>query len=330
MNAMVGIALAPPTARDFDIHRMSQVEWASTRAIAAKHGISQTRVRQVVLRTCAWLAQALPVMSELELEQQVRLAQNLAADQLRHQAQQLANFWNGSGDPKYLRQQARVIQAMARLGVVPGRIEALAAEVTEGPEPLDEPQPAWSEEDAFVNSQRPVNGEREGRSDGGRERRAAAAPVPATFPLDGACSPNGNGAVNPSAGAMSENGASDCGEQTSEAAATVSPDELEGARIMERRLLTLIDYCDPGDAERRGQLQATLAKVRREKAEMELRLTPDRPGAQVAKKPSGSNQSGSQAPHGNPRFEAPFRVPLLEAELPDLRSQAELGTESVT
>jgi len=119
---------------------------------AAKHGISQTRVRQVVQRTTAWLARTLPAMSELELEQQVRLAQNLAADQLRHLAQQLANYWKGSGDPKYLRQQTRVIQAMARLGVVPGRIEALAADVMEGPEPLDEPQPAWSEENQFANA----------------------------------------------------------------------------------------------------------------------------------------------------------------------------------
>jgi len=326
MNAMVGNGMAPPTARDFDIHRMSQVEWASTRAIAAKHGISQTRVRQVVQRTCAWLAQALPVMTELELEQQVRLTQNLAADQLRHQAQQLANYWNGTGDPKFLRQQTRVVQALARLGVVPGRIEALAADVTEGPEPLDEPQPAWSEEDAFVNSQRVVNGEREGRSDGGSQRQAAAA----TFPLDGACSPNGNGAVSPSAGGTTENGASDCGVTPSEATAGPDPIELEGAQLMERRLLTLLDFCGPADAERRGQLQATLAKVRREKAEMELRLTPDRPGVQVATQSACNDVSGSQAPLGNPRFEAPLRAQPREAELPDLRSQAELGTESVT
>jgi len=269
MNAMTGsaMALAPPTARDFDILRMSAVEWASTRAIAAKHHISQTRVRQVVQRTTAWLAQALPVQIELQLEQQVRLAQHLAADQLRHQAQQLNNYWNGTGDPKYLRQQTRVVQALARLGVVPGRIEALAAEVTEGPEPLDEPLPPWTEEDAFADRPEPVGAE------------------PVSSPQNRACSAGSEAAASSPAGATKSNGASNCGSTPCED--TEGPDlmELEGAQLMERRLLTLLDYCGPGDADRRDQLQRTLATVRREKAEMELRLSASRPGVEVVPQP---------------------------------------------
>jgi len=290
MNAMMGsaMALAPPTARDFDILRMSAVEWASTRAIAAKHHISQTRVRQVVQRTTAWLAQALPVRTELELEQQVRLAQNLAADQLRHQAEQLNNYWNGTGDPKYLRQQTRVVQALARLGVVPGQIEALAADVTAGPEPLDEPQPAWSEEDAFANAQ-PGEGATERRRDGGTEGQA-------TFPSDRACSAASDVAASSPAAATNSNGASDCGAMPCEAAEGPDPMELEGAQLMERRLLTLLDFCGPGDADRRDQLQRTLAAVRREKAQMELRLSASRPGVEVTIQPVGSNSKNAVMP----------------------------------
>jgi len=276
MNATVGngMALTPPTARDFDILRMSAVEWASTRAIAARHDISQTRVRQVIERTSAWLAQALPVQTELELEQQVRLAQHLAADQLRHQAQTLNNYWNGTGDPKYLRQQTRVIQALARLGVVPGRIEALAADVTEGPEPLNEPLPP--EEDPFVNA---------------RHEPAGGAPV--ASPSEGACSPSENSAAKAPPEEANENGASDCGAEPSEPAAAAEPTELEGAQLMERRLLTLLDFCGPEDGERRGRLQETLAKVRREKAVMELRLSANRPGVKVATQPDRRDEKGA-------------------------------------
>jgi len=289
MNAMMGsaMALAPPTARDFDILRMSAVEWASTRAIAAKHHISQTRVRQVVQRTTAWLAQALPVQTELELEQQVRLAQHLAADQLRHQAEQLNNYWNGTGDPKYLRQQTRVVQALARLGVVPGQIEALAADVTVGPEPLDEPLPAWSEDDAFATVQRSArDGVTERKRDGGTERQA-------TFPSDGACSAESDAAASLPAGATKSKVASDCGVTPCEAAEGPDPMEFEGAQLMERRLLTLLDFCGPGDVDRRDQLQRTLAAVRREKAQMELRLSANRPGVEVTTQATHSDSKSA-------------------------------------
>src|SRR5262249_9639689 len=41
--------------------------------------------------------------------------------------------WDQCYDPKYMRQQTRVIAALARLGIVPGTIDALAADATEGP-----------------------------------------------------------------------------------------------------------------------------------------------------------------------------------------------------
>ena len=103
----------PPTPRDFDIHKMHLVQFASTRTIAQKHGISQTRVRQVVQRVSHWLAAALPVKTEVEQEQETRLAQHLAADQLRNQLEDLRILWDATHDPKYFRQQTRVITALA-------------------------------------------------------------------------------------------------------------------------------------------------------------------------------------------------------------------------
>ena len=131
---------------------MHLVEFASTRTIAQKHGISQTRVRQVVQRVSQWLAAALPVKTELEQEQETRLAQHLAADQLRNQLEDLRILWDATHDPKYFRQQTRVITALARLGILPGSIEALAADATTGPLDPTEPQPPWSEDDPWANA----------------------------------------------------------------------------------------------------------------------------------------------------------------------------------
>src|SRR5437588_3953871 len=146
--------MLPPTARDFDIHHMSLVENVSTRQIADKHGISQTRVRQVIERVTRWIGTTLPQKSDLEREQETRLAQRLAAEQLRHQCQTLENLWFATTDPKYFRQQMRAILALARLGIVPGMIEALAADAVEGPLAEDEPQEPWSEDDPWANQGR--------------------------------------------------------------------------------------------------------------------------------------------------------------------------------
>src|SRR5205823_2210540 len=90
--------------------------------------------------------------TELEQEQETRLAQRLAAEQLRHQCQILEALWGATTDPKYFRQQMRAILALSRLGIVPGTIEALAADAVAGPFDPNEPQPPWSEDDPWANS----------------------------------------------------------------------------------------------------------------------------------------------------------------------------------
>src|SRR5947208_13774183 len=79
-TAMNAMPMLPPTARDFDIHHLSLVEKVSTRTIADKHGISQTRVRQIVKRVAQWLSESLPAESEAADAATLRLAQHIAAD----------------------------------------------------------------------------------------------------------------------------------------------------------------------------------------------------------------------------------------------------------
>src|SRR6476620_349371 len=94
--------MLPPTERDFEIHHQCLVAHQSTRTVAARHNISQTRVRQVIVRVSQWLADTIPVKTELGREAETRLAQHLAAEQLRHQCIELRAHWDGTSDPKYL------------------------------------------------------------------------------------------------------------------------------------------------------------------------------------------------------------------------------------
>src|SRR4051794_40377376 len=103
--------MLPPTERDSEIHRQILVEYHSTRTIAGRHNISQIRVRQVIDRVSQWLAATIPVKTELDRDAETRLAQHLAAEQLRHRCLELRAWWDGTNDPKYLRHQTRVIPA---------------------------------------------------------------------------------------------------------------------------------------------------------------------------------------------------------------------------
>ena len=60
------------------------------------------------------------------------------------------------------------------------------------------------------------------------------------------------------------------------------PDHLAGLELMEKRLLTLLDDTLHSDTHRRQSLTETLTTIRREKAEIILKLTPSLPGAALA------------------------------------------------
>lgn len=264
----MSVTLLPPTARDFEIQRLHLVEFLSTRQIAEKFKLSQTRVRQIVSRVNRWLAQALPVKTELEREQQTQLAQHLAADQLRHQIQQCENYWNGTGDPKYLRQQTRVILALARLGVVPGEIEALAADA------LDPDDVGWAVPTSVPTESSPDSiASQPSTGDGGQS--------PPYVPPNRVCSPAPANSPGAAAATASREDVSDGAAEACEIEDLPIEDYIEGAALLESRLLTLLDHCNPSDADRRQSLQSTLARVRREKASLELQLTHAQPGVAV-------------------------------------------------
>ena len=131
----------PPSERDFEVFFKVAFHSVSTRQAAEFHNISQTRVRQLVTLVGDWVAENLPDLGEVDLKKQVRLAQHVAANRLEHQYESAMNFWNAEGDPKHLRQAMRITLAQARLGVVAGRVHALAADVTEGPAELGDKLP---------------------------------------------------------------------------------------------------------------------------------------------------------------------------------------------
>jgi len=131
---MVTMLDFPPSVRDFDVHRRIVVYGYSTRQVAQEHNLSQTRVRQLVERVGRWVAKTLPMMEVAE-EDGLRLARQVAVERLDFFYTQAIHGWHVGANPRCLGLALRITMAQARLPSIPGRIEALAADVTEGPLP---------------------------------------------------------------------------------------------------------------------------------------------------------------------------------------------------
>jgi len=131
---MVAMLDFPPSVRDFDVHRRIVVFGYSTRQVAQEHNLSQTRVRQLVERVSRWVAKVLPMMEVAE-EDGLRLARQVAVERLDFFYSQAMHGWHVGANPRCLGLALRIAMAQARLPSIPGRIEALAADVTEGPLP---------------------------------------------------------------------------------------------------------------------------------------------------------------------------------------------------
>ena len=269
---------APPSARDFEIFEQNQIVFLSTRRVAETHRLSQTRVRQIVTRVATWLAAHLPAKTEAEKEADIRLAQHLAAAQLRRQIEECQNYFDGSGDPKYLRHQTRIIVALARLGIVPGAIDSLAADVTAADVTAADVTAADVSDptDERGAGLRPATKVNEGLVTGA-DATTDHGPLTTDSPNEG-CSPSEHQpASNDTGFAMDDDITLDAdgsfGESILDPAVT-----LAGLAIMERRLLTLIDHTSSSNHDRRSSLQETLANVRRNQAIFQLRLSPNQPG----------------------------------------------------
>ncbi len=273
----MSLTMLPPTPRDFNIHRLSLILNFSTWRIAEKHHISQTRVRQIIQRVSQWLAATVPVKTDLEQEQEVRLAQHLAAEQMRHQIETLQNYWEGSGDPKYLRHQTRVIAALARLGVVPGAIEAIAADATLGPYDPTQPQPPWSEDDPWPNS----SSSSSSTPHSALHNPHSSSPPPGDFSAPANSAP---AAEPPTADA---NPATPSSPTTSALPSNLVQDTIDGLNHMETNLLTRIANTPPADEEKLDRLRQSLAEIRackakyESKANYQVRVAPSIVGAAV-------------------------------------------------
>jgi hypothetical protein len=132
----------PPSERDFYIYQSIHVRSETTRAVADRCKISQTRVRQIVNRVIQWLAAILPPEADLPKESEAELARRIAADQVQHLTTEVAQFWHRTYETKFVGPLLRLFLAQARLGVVPGSLDSLHADALDAKEANDTPSPS--------------------------------------------------------------------------------------------------------------------------------------------------------------------------------------------
>ena len=124
----------PPSQRDFEVHRFLIAEGGTTRACAARFGISQTRVRQLSRRVALWAAEVLPPGVEADDAGLLRVAEAVASDRLEHFYQETMGQWRQGHQPKFLNLAIRVTMASAKLPHRAYEIEAAAADAWEAAE----------------------------------------------------------------------------------------------------------------------------------------------------------------------------------------------------
>jgi hypothetical protein len=124
----------PPSQRDFEVHRFLIAEGGTTRAAAARFGVSQTRVRQLSRRVTEWAAEVLPPGAEVQDAGLLRVAEAVASDRLEHFYQETMEQWRQAHQPKWLNLAIRVTMASAKLPHRAYEIEAAAADAWEAEE----------------------------------------------------------------------------------------------------------------------------------------------------------------------------------------------------
>ncbi|WP_425617653.1 hypothetical protein NA78x_001335 [Anatilimnocola sp. NA78] len=90
----------PPCWRDFEAYRLVKVSQFSTRVAARKLKISQTRICQIIERVAAYLVEMSPgVKDVVRREQQLYVAEQMAAERLNFLCSQAENAWRMSQGP---------------------------------------------------------------------------------------------------------------------------------------------------------------------------------------------------------------------------------------
>ncbi|WP_425617490.1 hypothetical protein NA78x_001168 [Anatilimnocola sp. NA78] len=90
----------PPCWRDFEAYRLVKVSQFSTRVAARKLKISQTRICQIIDRVAAYLVEMSPGVKDIvRREQQLYVAEQMAAERLNFLCSQAENAWRMSQGP---------------------------------------------------------------------------------------------------------------------------------------------------------------------------------------------------------------------------------------
>src|SRR5687768_9706311 len=96
----------PPSGRDFEVYDLVMVEQQSTREAADACGLSQTRIRQIVARVEAFLAEVVTADGKITREQRVRLGEMIAAERLRFFIQRAFRSFERSQGPERVERSA--------------------------------------------------------------------------------------------------------------------------------------------------------------------------------------------------------------------------------
>ncbi|MDX1943947.1 MAG: hypothetical protein SFU86_00965 [Pirellulaceae bacterium] len=133
-NAKTMEETLPLSERDFAVFQATRIEYQSTRKVAARFGMSQARVRQIVARVVDFLLREGPGdLSEVNRERRIHAAEGLARAQLEYLYLQAMEQWYKSRQPRQGRQGAslgRVCYLMAA-----ARISSLLAKLPNHPLP---------------------------------------------------------------------------------------------------------------------------------------------------------------------------------------------------
>jgi hypothetical protein len=71
-----------PSERDWAVYRALRIEQWSAQAVASELGVSSARVGEMVQRTAAFIAQAVPILSKEDEPRQLAAGKQLAADRI--------------------------------------------------------------------------------------------------------------------------------------------------------------------------------------------------------------------------------------------------------
>src|SRR5262249_34688625 len=109
--------------------------------------------------------------------------------------------------------------------------------------------------------------------------------VPATDPPNVACSADLAFPAAEQTSAAEDFAASDSEDDVSDDSAATHEQALQGLALMENRLLPLIAQAGNQDPERRASLEESLANIRRSKATLEIKISPQQIGATIIAAP---------------------------------------------